>query len=983
MLKQIITLFILVCVVTLQAQQKADSAKGPQPFNWKNVATWKSIGFNVAISPDGNWVAYPLLAREADGELIVQHVKDTTQRKYNIGSTAFAEYQFSEDGKWIAFREYSSFSDQKAAKKSPGKQLFNKLHLVELASGKKTTIEKAGAFSFNGKSASLLAVTIAKDNSNKSAGSDLLLLTLSTGRMQNIGNTGEFAFNKNGDQLAYATEAVDKAGNGLQLLDIPLQKTTILDNDTVSYKSISWVEDGNAFAALKMKKDEKFKTEKGSVIGIKLVQKIPQVFHYNPAEDSLGFPKGYTVSGNRGPYWSEDQTRLFFGISRLEPVTKTVADSTTKDSTKTAVLSDSAKLANLKKDTAIKSVADLKKALEKMETANKQTAAAPKKNEADKPDMTIWHWKDKRLQSRQQVQEQRDKNFSYVGIYNVTAKKFIQLNDSTAEQIIVLPKHQYALAADIRDYELDMNLDGQDYQDVYIIDANSGEKTLFAKKMYLPGFNSSPRPSPDGTKFIYGKDGHFYVYNIATGSSSNITEKIPVSFIDTEDDHNVEKPLTNLLGWSNDNKYVLINDLWDIWQVPVNTHTAAVNLTQNGRRDKIRYQFRYITDPDEKGYDVKKPAYIRAYGENTKKMGIVRIDAGKNGLQAGVKQLVWDDILVRNFSKAKHTNAFLYAKEKFNQPTEYFVSNESFGDARQVTKNTPDAGKYIWSAGVQLVDYISDKGDSLQGALFLPAGYEKGKKYPTIVYYYERMSQSLHQYSSPDYPGGAWHPNVYTSNGYAVFMPDIVYTLDDPGMSAVWCVLPAVKAAMQTGVIDENAIGIQGHSWGGYQTCFLATQTNMFKAAAAGAPLTNLVSMYDLIYWNAGIGNMPIFESSQGRFRGGPWENWDAYLRNSPVYHVKKVTTPILLMHNDKDGAVDFTQGIEFYSALRRLKKPVILLQYKGENHGLMKMENRKDYAVRMMQFFDHYLKGKPAPVWMKDGIEKLKLEDHLEKTAF
>ncbi len=963
------------------AQQKSDTAATAKPFGWKDIATWKSIGsFNVSMSPDGKWVAYPLLVREAEGELIIQHTKDTTRYKYNTGNASYVEYQFSDDGKWIAFKEYSSFNDQKAAKKTPGKQLFNKLHLVELSSGKKTSIEKAGSFSFNGKTSSLLAVSVTKDNNNKAAGSDLLLITLSNGRIQNIGNTGEYAFNKNGNLLAYATEAADKAGNGLQLLDIPAQKTTILDNDTVSYKSITWIENGNAFAALKMKKDDKFKTEKGAVIGIKIKTNDPDVFYYNPVEDSLNFPKGYTISANRAPFWSEDQTRLFFGVSRLEPVTK-AADSTVKDTTKTVVLSDSAKLANLKEDTAIKSVADLKKALEKLEAGSKP--AAPKKNEADKPDMTIWHWKDKRLQSRQQVQEQMDKNFSYAGIYHITTKKFIQLNDSTATQIIVLPKQKYALASDIRDYELDANLDGQEYRDVYIVDANSGEKTLFAKKMYLPGYNSSPRPSPDGTKFVYGKDGHFYVHDIAGGASSNITEKIPVSFIDTEDDHNIEKPLTNLLGWSNDNKYVLINDGWDIWQVPVNNNTAAVNLTQNGRGDKIRYQFRYIIDPEEKGYDVKKPAYIRAYGENTKKMGIVRIDPGKNGLQAGVKQLVWDDILIRNVIKAKNANVFLYAKEKFNQPTEYYVTNESFGNAKQVTQNTPDLGKYTWSAGVQLVNYISDKGDSLQGALFLPAGYEKGKKYPTIVYYYEKMSQSLHQYSSPDYPGGAWHPNVYTSNGYAVFMPDIVYTLDDPGMSAVWCVLPAVKAAIQTGVIDENAIGIQGHSWGGYQTCFLATQTNMFKAAAAGAPLTNLVSMYDLIYWNAGIGNMPIFESSQGRFRGGPWENWDAYLRNSPVYHVKKVTTPILLMHNDKDGAVDFTQGIEFYSALRRLKKPVILLQYKGENHGLMKMENRKDYAVRMMEFFDHHLKGKPAPVWLKDGIDNLKMEDHLEETAF
>lgn len=982
MFNKILLSFLCMGVYLTYAQQNTDSSKTAKPFGWKDVASWKSISaFNVAVSPDGNWVAYPLLAREADGELLVQHTRDTTQRKYNIGYTSGADYRFSEDGKWLAFREFASFSDQKAAKKNPGKQLYTKLHLIELQTGKKTSIEKAGSFSFNGKNVSHMAVSVAKDRNNKATGSDLLLMHLTSGKIQNIGNTGDYGFNKNGGLLVYAIDAADKTGNGLYLLDIIAQKTTVLDNDTVTYKSINWSDEGNAFAALKLKKDEKFKSDKGAVIAVTLAQNIPQVLQYQPLEDSLRFPKGYTISANRPPYWSDDRARIFFGIAKLEPVEKAAADSSKKDASPAVALTDSQKLEKIKTDTAIKSVADLKKALEKLEDV-KKAAPSPKKNEADKPDMAIWHWSDPRLQSLQQKQEEQDKNGSYLAVYNISAKQFVQLNDSTAETITVLPKHKYALARDIREYELDINLDGKNYQDVFVINTATGERTSFAKKMYIPSYTSQPQPAPDGSKFVYGRDGHFYVRDIVAGTDVNITQNIPVSFIDTEDDHNVEKPLTDVLGWSSDNKYILLQDGWDIWQVTADGKTF-VNLTQNGRRDKIRYQNRYIIDSEEKGFDAKKPVYVHTYGERSKKSGIVRIDAAKNGLKPGVQSLIWDDVLIRSFNKAKNSNVFVYAKEKFNQPTNFYVTDEKFATSKQVTKNAPDLEKYSWSNGVQLVDYISDKGDSLQGALFLPAGYVKGKKYPTVVYYYEKMSQSLHQYSVPDYPRAAWNPNVYTSNGYAVFMPDIVYTLDDPGMSAVWCVLPGVKAAVQTGVIDEKNIGIHGHSWGGYQTCFLATQTNMFKAAAAGAALTNLVSMYDLIYWNWGNSNMSIFESSQGRFRGGPWENWDAYLRNSPLYHVKKVTTPLLLLHNDKDGAVDFTQGIEFYNALRRLKKPVVMLQYKGENHGLAKMENMKDYAVRMMEFFDHHLKGKPAPAWLKDGVKQLKLEEHLEERAF
>ena len=192
--------------------------------------------------------------------------------------------------------------------------------------------------------------------------------------------------------------------------------------------------------------------------------------------------------------------------------------------------------------------------------------------------------------------------------------------------------------------------------------------------------------------------------------------------------------------------------------------------------------------------------------------------------------------------------------------------------------------------------------------------------------------------------------------------------------------VPAVKAAIATGVVDAKKVGITGHSWGGYQTSFLVTQTDIFAAAVAGAPLTNMVSMYSLIYKNSGGGNMAIFESSQGRFKGGYLDNWDAYYRNSPVFFAKNVKTPLMILHNDKDGAVDFTQGVEYYNTLRRLGKPVIMLEYVGENHGLARRPNQRDYTARMKEYFDHYLKGAPAPDWMLNGVPRLKMEDHLKE---
>jgi dipeptidyl aminopeptidase/acylaminoacyl peptidase len=308
------------------------------------------------------------------------------------------------------------------------------------------------------------------------------------------------------------------------------------------------------------------------------------------------------------------------------------------------------------------------------------------------------------------------------------------------------------------------------------------------------------------------------------------------------------------------------------------------------------------------------------------------------------------------------------------------VTDASLAHGQKVTDANPQQKDFLWSSGVRLVDYTSTRGEKLQGALWLPANYEAGKKYPMLVYIYEKLSQAANDYPQPGYNG--FNIAHYTSNGYAVLEPDIVYKVNDPGMSAVACVVPAVKAAIATGVVDAEKVGLQGHSWGGYQTAFLVTQTDIFHAAVAGAPLTDMVSMYSLIYKNTGGTNQAIFENSQGRFKGGYWDNTEAYIRNSPVYHATNVHTPLMILHNDKDGAVDQTQGIEYFNTLRRMGKPVILLEYKGENHGLAKPENMKDYTVRMREFFDHYLMDKPAPKWMEEGIPLLKMKDHLDEVT-
>jgi dipeptidyl aminopeptidase/acylaminoacyl peptidase len=440
-----------------------------------------------------------------------------------------------------------------------------------------------------------------------------------------------------------------------------------------------------------------------------------------------------------------------------------------------------------------------------------------------------------------------------------------------------------------------------------------------------------------------------------------------------DNDVNVVKPPTPSLGWSKDGQYVLLSDGWDIWRISARDG-SSVNLTVNGKKDKIRYRQRFRLDPDEKGIDLDQPQYFGVYGEWTKKAGIAMLEPGK----PGVKMLQWGDARYNTLLKAKNADTYLYTRETVKESPDYYLTGKTLENAQKVTDINPQQKDYLWTSGVRIIDYTSTRGEKLQAALYLPANYDPAKKYPAMVEIYEKMSQNANAYPQPTFNG--FSIAAYTSNGYAVIEPDIVYKVNDPGVSAVACVVPAVKAAIATGVVDAAKVGIHGHSWGGYQTAFLVTQTDTFHAAVAGAPLTDMIGMYSLIYRNTGGTNQAIFESSQGRFFGGYWDNLEAYQRNSPVYHAKNVHTPLMILHNDKDGAVDQTQGIEYFNTLRRLQKPVILLEYKGENHGLRKPENMKDYTVRMKEYFDYYLMDKPAPKWLLDGIPLLKMKDHLEE---
>lgn len=909
-----------------------------------DLAFWKTIR-SATTSFDGTWFGYVLAPNEGDAEAVLRPTAaGGTERRYPIGEPPAqqgpggggdAPVTISGDARWALLTVYPTAAEAKKLRRER-KPLQNGAALVNLATGERRDFEKVRRARFAGERPTW--VVMQRYPAEGSQAAEMMLVDLRSGTLSTVGGVGDFALDETGTWLAWTVETRDLVGNGVQLRNLATDVVRTLDSGKQLYRRLAWSDSGLALSVLRGRPDSAASDTVYAVVGwANIGAATPVKVTYAATGDSSGFPAGMRISPDRAPRWATDRSAIYFGIAaaRRGPDPKTPRPD-------------------------VRPVAGTPGAM--------QTPAGAGGTDDDLPTLVIWHGKgDARLQSQQQVEEQRDKTFSYLASYRVAERRFIRLADDEVRDVTLTPRERFALGNDRRAYERRDAIDGGQRRDVYVIDVTTGARTLAHRVARYPWL-----PSPDGTKALYYDDGHYHVYDLVTRTSRNLTAGAATSFVNTEDDHNVDRPPVFPLGWARDNQHVLLFDNWDVWRAPVRGG-ALVNLTGNGRRDRIRYTRRLVLDPKEKGIDLARPMYLQTYGEWTKKEGLSVVQPGRPGAQS----LLWDD--AKFFvTRARDAETWVFTRQTVQEFPDYWVSEGTLASPRRLTEANPQQKEYAWSSGARLVDYVSDRGDTLQGALFLPANYEPGRKYPTVVYIYEKLSQGLHQYAVPN-ETRAFNPSIYTSRGYAVLQPDIVYTINDPGMSSVWCVVPAVKAAIATGIVDPDNIGLHGHSWGGYQSSFLATQTGtLFKSIVTGAPLTDMVSMYASVYWNTGAADMAIFESSQGRFKGNVTENLEAYLRNSPAFHADKVQTRVMILHNEKDGAVDFNQGITWFNHLRELDKDVILLQYVGENHGLQLPKNQKDYTIRMREYFDHYLKGAPAPDWLRDGVPRLRMEEHL-----
>jgi dipeptidyl aminopeptidase/acylaminoacyl peptidase len=579
----------------------------------------------------------------------------------------------------------------------------------------------------------------------------------------------------------------------------------------------------------------------------------------------------------------------------------------------------------------------------------------------------LWHWKDDYVQPIQRIRAEQERNKSYRAVYHLKEKKFVQLADETMENVSPSNDGRFAIGTDNRQYRT-MSDYNPGLTDFYLVNTLSGARKSIASKQR---FNVSLSPNAKYAIYFDGKD--WYSYNVADGKISNLTQNLGTHFFNEDNDTPSTPGSYGVAGWTKDDRDLLLYDRYDIWQVSPDGK-GAKNLT-DGLGRKQTTELRYVRlDPKERWIDPAKPMLLRAENEETRDSGFYRdrVDGGlPEKLTMGAKDF-------GNPTKARDAEVMLLTAARFDQFPDLWVTGANFQNLKKVSNGDAQRDRFIWGTA-ELVNFKNVDGVPLKGILMKPENFDPQRKYPMIVYIYERLTQGLHNFRNPG-PGTSINPTFYVSNGYLVFMPDIVYTIGYPGQSALKCVLPGIQAVVDKGFVDEKAIGIQGHSWGGYQIAYMVTQTNRFRAAAPGALVSNMTSAYSGIRWGTGLPRQFQYEQSQSRIGGSLWDYPLRYLENSPVFRADRVETPLLMIHNDEDDAVPWYQGIEYYLALRRLGKEVYMFSYNGEKHGLRKRINQKDYTRRLQEFFDHFLKGAQTTAWMEKGIPYLQREKEKEQ---
>lgn len=899
-----LTFFILIISSTLTHAQGV--------LTFEDVMKFEDINA-PSISSNGNWISYGVWPDRGDGKVVVQHTSNSTKYEIELGSNPIISF----DENWVIANRSVPLVDQLKAKKEKPKQ---GLVLLNLNNGSVQEFDSVSAYQLSNDGKWLAIKNYqSKDiedlkHKNKKLGSDVTLWDLSTNESLKLDFVSEMSFDSLSNYFSYSIIDTTGNGNGLFIYDLKSsEKEMISGSEHGYYSNLTWDPKRPRIAFTKASLDTSYK-DSDATLHLWDAKKSNLLTLVTPEQTN----QDWALRSKNELTFTHDGKRLFFGLMHQDMV-------------------DLDNKSEEEEDEEI-DIYDIESIVEDR-------------------GMDLWHGDDQRIKTHEIVTFNNRKGRTYTSVYHLDKKRWVQLADLEMPFIQITHNKDKVMGNTDEPYLKDITHDGF-YEDWYVVDLEKGTRVKVNERTS----NGSSHLSPDSKSVVYYHDKNWHSFDVKSGTTKNLTGSLGVPFFNEDHDYPSQVPGYGMAGWVESGKSVLINDKYDVWQITVSSGEAIRITDGEGRESKRIFRIRNLRDDNNFGKN--EELLLTSYHDMKKNFGFYSAQIGKTGIQ----QLLEEDKKFTFVAKAENSNQILYKREAYDEFPNLWVADDwKFKSTDQISELHMNL-KEKWNWGkAELIDWLSLDGTFIQGVVIKPDNYDPNKRYPIMTYYYRFFSDRLHDFNEPK----TNHRPVfaqYTSDDYVVFLPDIRFEIGRPGFSATKSLVPGIQKLIEMGIADEDKLGLHGHSWSGYQTAFIVTQTDIFDAAVSGAPVSNMTSAYSGIRWDSGLSRQFQYEKTQSRIGESLIGAPEKYIENSPVFFADKITTPMLIQHGDADGAVPWYQSIEMYLAMRRFNKDVVFLQYHDEPHHLQKFPNKLDYAIRMKEYFDYYLKGVGEPEWILAG---------------
>ncbi len=872
-------------------------------------------GTDVNVSADGLFVLATIEAtlfdretKEKDDlphEVVLLNTKNGNQQRFDKVDSA----SFSDDGRFLVVKfKVSKPESTDPESTDPGSKV-SKSTTAGSAALAQTASETTASETKNTSETEHDSTQAEIEEADK--GADIRLINLATNQQTQLSDVTQFAFDKAGHHFVAVVNKVENQQHQVVLVTLDSQTQRQLYSSTDEHIEALAISDDGQYVAV----------TKGMASSIRYGREYNMLLLdvQHDKQRQFAQSEGWTYNQHASLLFSKDGQRLFVG--RVPKVAQQAA------------LADFETPSDVFNPDII--------------TAKKQ--------------LRIWHGDDAKIKPQEVKEYEQELSRTYLAVLHLESNKLVQLADQAVPDVTYGEQARYLLASSDVPYQKMVTWAGF-YRDVYLVDVKTGQKILVLTQQ--PS-DAMPTLSPHAKFLAYYQQGNVYLFDIALKRRVNLTANIATPFANEDHDYPSAAPGYGFGPWLADDSAITVYDKYDVWQFNTAAHNGFMLTKGEGRKQKT--QFRLVGLAQEKPLPAvvndAETVLLQGYSHQTKADGFFSAKIGV----AGVSRLTQSKAKLTLLARANKAAAVVFSKQRYDlYPDLYIADNTSPQNALQLTELDKQRDAFKWG-NAELVHWRDGDGINTDGVLIKPTNYQAGKQYPTLVYFYRFMSDRLHAF--PDMklnhrPNFAW----YADNGYAIFLPDIRFEIGYPGISSVKALTAGVQKLIAMGVADPNAVGIQGHSWGGYQSAYAVTQTNIFKAVVTGAPVSNMTSAYSGIRLGSGLARQFQYETGQSRIGESLFKAPQKYIENSPIFYVDRIQTPMMIMFGDKDDAVPWEQGIELYLAMRRAGKDVVFLQYEDEPHHLKKYPNKLDYSIKMKQYFDHYLKGAPAPDWLRQG---------------